>query len=91
LPDISEKARATIRGRVRLSLRLQVNASGTVDSAELEVPSSSRYFSGQAIKAAKRWQFSAPEVGGRSVESEWLVRFEFTPRATNVHPAQVSP
>jgi len=91
LPDISAKSRATIRGKVRLTLRLHVNATGTVNSAELEGPSSSRYFSGQAIKAAKRWQFSAPEVGGRSAESEWLVRFEFTPSATNVHPAQVLP
>ena len=91
LPDISGKARATIRGKVRLSVRLHVNATGTVDSAGLEGPSSSRYFSDQAIKAAKRWQFSAPEVGGRSVESQWLVRFEFTPSVTNVHPKQVSP
>jgi len=91
LPDISSKARATIQGKVRLSLRLHVNAAGTVDSAELEAPSSSKYFSEQAIKAAKRWQFSSPEVGGRSVESEWLVRFEFTPGVTNVYPAQVSP
>ncbi len=91
LPDVSEKARATIQGTVRLSLRLQVNATGTVDSAELDTPASSKYFSDQAIKAAKRWQFSAPEVGGRSVESQWLLHFEFTPGATNVRPAQVSP
>ena len=91
LPDVSEKARATIRGTVRLSLRVHVNAGGTVDSAEPEPPAASQYFTDQAIKAAKRWQFSAPEVSGRSVESEWLLRFEFTPTVTNVHPAQVSP
>ncbi|HWZ99624.1 MAG TPA: TonB family protein [Candidatus Dormibacteraeota bacterium] len=91
LPDISGKARATIQGTVRLTLRLQVNATGTVDSAELDTPSSSKYFSEQAIKAAKRWQFSAPEIDGRSVPSEWLLRFEFTPSVTNVHPTQVSP
>jgi TonB family protein len=91
LPDISGKARSTIRGKVRVSVRLRVDPTGTVDSAELEAPSSSKYFSDQAIKAAKRWQFSAPEVGGRSVRSEWIVKFEFAPSVTNVHPTQVSP
>ena len=91
LPDISGKARATIQGKVRVSLRLHVNATGTVDSAGLETPASSKYFSEQAIKAAKRWQFSAPEVNGRSAESEWVVRFEFTPSTTNVFPKQVLP
>jgi TonB family protein len=91
LPDVSEKARATIQGRVRLDVRLQVNATGTVDSAELNGPASSKYFSEQAIQAAKRWQFSAPEVDGRSVASQWLIHFEFTPTVTNVRPTQVSP
>ncbi len=91
LPDVSDKARGTIHGTVRISVRAHVNAAGTVDSAELESPSSSQYFSDQAIKAAKRWQFSAPEIGGRSVESDWLLRFEFTSGATNVHATQVSP
>jgi TonB family protein len=91
LPDISEKARGTIQGKVRLAVRVQVNATGTVDSVELDTPASSKYFSEQAIKAAKHWQFSAPEVDGRSVGSQWLLQFEFTPSATNVRPAQVSP
>lgn len=91
LPDVSDKARATIRGTVRVSVRAHVNAGGTVDSVELDSPAGSQYFSEQAIKAAKRWQFSAPEVAGRSVESDWLLRFEFTPSTTNVHATQVSP
>jgi TonB family protein len=91
LPDVSDKARGTIRGTVRISVRARVNRAGTVDSAELDSPSSSRYFSDQVIKAAKRWQFSAPEVNGRSVESEWLLHFEITPAATKVRSTQVSP
>ena len=91
LPDVSDKARGTIQGKVRISLRLHVNAAGSVDSATLEPPAGSKYFSEQSIKAAKRWQFSAPEVGGRSLESDWLLYFEFTPSVTNVHATQVSP
>ena len=91
LPDISDRARATIQGRVRLDLKLQVDPTGTVESAELNGPAGSKYFSEQALKAAKKWQFSAPEIDGRSVASQWLVHFEFTQTATNVRPTQVSP
>jgi TonB family protein len=91
LPDVSEKARGTIQGRVRVSVRIHVNAAGTVDSAELETSSSSKYFAAQAIKASKKWQFAAPELGGRSVESDWLLHFEITSTATNVTSKQVSP
>jgi eukaryotic-like serine/threonine-protein kinase len=91
LPAVSDKARGTIHGTVRISVRAHVNPGGTVDSAALDAPAGSQYFSEQAIKAAKRWQFSAPEVAGRSVESDWLLRFEFTSSVTNVHATQVSP
>ena len=91
LPEVSGKSRGTIHGRVRIAVRVHVNPAGSVDSAELDAPSGSKYFSEQAIKAAKKWQFTAPEVGGRSVESDWLLQFEITPTATNVTSKQVSP
>ena len=91
LPDVSDKARATIQGRVRISIRVHVNAAGTVDTAEVDTPSGSKYFAEQAIKAAKKWQFTAPEISGRSVESDWLLHFEITSTATNVSSKQVSP
>lgn len=91
LPDVSEKARGTIRGTVRVSVRVRVNPTGTVDNAELDSPAASQYFSELAINAAKRWQFSAPEVNGHSAASEWLLHFEFTSSATTVQPTQVSP
>jgi TonB family protein len=91
LPEVSDKARGTIHGRVRIAIRVHVNAAGSVDSAELDAPSSSQYFSEQAIKAAKKWQFTPPEIDGRSVESDWLLHFEITPTATNVTSKQVSP
>jgi TonB family protein len=91
LPDVSGKSRGTIQGRVRVSVRIHVNAAGTVDSAELDTPSSSKYIAEQAIKAAKKWQFTAPEVAGRSVASDWLLHFEITSTATNVTSKQVSP
>jgi len=91
LPEVSAKARGTIHGRVRIGVRIHVNTAGSVDSAQLDAPSSSKYFSEQAIKAAKKWQFTPPEVDGRSVESDWLLHFEITSTATKVTSKQVSP
>jgi TonB family protein len=91
LPEVSDKARGTIHGKVRIAVRVHVNPAGSVDSAELDAPSTSQYFSEQAIKAAKKWQFTPPEVDGRSVESDWLLHFEIMSTATNVTSKQVSP
>src|SRR5439155_1237364 len=75
LPDASENALATIHGVVRVGVRVQVDPTGNVAEARLDSPGPSKYFAGLALKAARRWQFTSPEVGGHSVPSEWLIRF----------------
>ena len=91
LPEISEKARETIHGRVRVGVRVHVDAAGAVTDAELDSPGPSQYFADQALKAAKRWAFTPPEVDGKSVTSEWLLHFVFTSTDTKVTPAQTTP
>ena len=91
MPDISAKARGTIQGRVRVSVRVHVDPSGNVMGAELESPGPSTYFAGQSLQAAKRWEFEAPVVDGRKVSSEWVLRFVFTSTETKVIPAQAVP
>ena len=91
LPDVSEKALATISGKVRVSVLAHVNASGNVTEADFDSPGPSQYFADLALKAVRRWEFNSPEVNGRSVPSEWQVRFEFTPSGVKVFPRQVTP
>jgi serine/threonine protein kinase len=91
LPDVPEKARATIQGRVRVSVRAHVDAAGSVSEAELDAPGPSRYFAGLAVKAARRWVFTSPEIDGRSVPSEWLIHFVFTRSDTKAFPTQSKP
>jgi TonB family protein len=91
LPDVSEKARSTIRGVVRVSVRVHVDPTGNVSEASLDSPGPSRYFADLALKAVRRWEFASPEVGGHSVPSEWLIRFHFSPSGTKVLPNQVKP
>lgn len=91
LPDIPDKALATITGKVRVIVLAHVDASGNVSDAEFENPGPSKYFADAALKAVRRWEFSSPEVGGRSIPSEWLVRFEFSSSGVQAFPTQSSP
>jgi TonB family protein len=91
LPDIPDKALATITGKVRVTVLAHVDAAGNVSDAEFENPGPSKYFADSALKAVRRWEFSSPEVGGRSIPSEWLVRFEFSASGIQAFPTQSSP
>ncbi len=72
LPAVRAEARATIRGTVRVDVKMIVNRSGQVTDAELNTPARSPFFAKLALAAARKWEF-AP--GGASTR---LVRFEFT-------------
>ncbi len=91
LPDVSEKARATIQGTVRVSVRVHVDAAGNVSDAGLDAPGPSQYFADLALNAARRWEFTPPEVAGRSAPSEWLIRFEFSQSGVKAFPTQTTP
>jgi TonB family protein len=91
LPDIAEKALNTIRGTVRVSVRVQADAAGRVTSADLDAAGPSEYFAEKALKAAKQWEFISPEAGGRSAPSGWILRFEFRRSGVKAFAKQTSP
>jgi TonB family protein len=84
LPDVPRQARDTIRGKVRVSVRVRVDPSGNVAGAKLDSPGPSRYFAQLALKAARRWKFGPAKVADRNVASEWILRFEFGKAGTTV-------
>ena len=86
LPEVSEKSRATIRGTVRINVRVQLNPDGTVSTAELANPASSQFFADLALKAARQWQFAQPassSAAGSSMPGSAVIRFDFTQTATS--------
>jgi TonB family protein len=91
LPATSEKALATISGTVRVGVKAQVDAAGNVSDVGLETPGPSRYFAEQALSAARQWVFNTPAVDGRSVPSEWLIRFEFRQSGVKASAIQSTP
>jgi TonB family protein len=91
LPEVSQKALATIHGTVRVSVLLHVDAAGNVSEAKFDSPGPSKYFADLALKAARGWEFDPPEAGGRSVPSQWRVRFQFSQSGVKTLPQQTSP
>jgi TonB family protein len=90
LPDISEKSRKTIRGTVRTVIKVRVDSSGSVTSAEI-ASGASKFFANAALEAAQLWDFAPAKVDGHSVPSEWLLHFDFTPADTKVTPLPTKP
>ena len=91
LPEISQKSRETIQGKLKVNVRVTVDPSGNVVEAVLDTPAKSKYFANQATQAARAWKFTPATVNGHEVSSEWLLRFEFERSGTNVFPAETTP
>ena len=79
IPDVPRSARETIRGTVRVSVRVIVDKEGTVLVATADDPGPSRYFERLAIQASKKWTFAPTDSEERRI---MLVRFNFTRAGT---------
>jgi TonB family protein len=90
-PDVLQSAQNSIRGTVRVNVKVNVDRSGNVEDAELESRGPSKYFARAALDAAQDWKFKPPKAGGRGVLSTWTLRFEFTRDGTTIIPTQEMP
>jgi TonB family protein len=86
IPDVPQRARQGIRGRVRVSVRLIVDKQGKVFAALVDDPGPSRYFEQLALEAAGKWMF--PPAAARS-QRLMLVRFDFTREGATAHATAV--
>ncbi|MGA8073200.1 MAG: TonB family protein [Candidatus Acidiferrales bacterium] len=87
LPDVPQKSLDTIRGTVRVGIKVSVDPSGKVTDATIDSPGPSTYFANLALDAAQKWKF-APS---RSGPSDWTLRFEFTPDGTQAFAEHSAP
>lgn len=90
-PDVSRSALRTVHGKLKVRVKVTVDSSGNVTVAKFDSRGPSRYFAERALRAAQRWTFKPPQIDGKTVPSEWLLKFEFERSGTNVHPAQTYP
>lgn len=74
IPEVSRHARDTIRGHIKIAVRVTVDSSGNVVNKVLESRGSSYYFARLAAEAAGKWKFTPADQGSR----KWLLQFEFS-------------
>jgi TonB family protein len=91
LPAVPRSALDTIRGAVRVGVRVRVDGSGKVVGVDLDSAGPSKYFANLAMKAARDWQFAPAKSGGQNTSSEWILRFEFAQDGTKVTPVEKAP
>ncbi|MFZ3264487.1 MAG: TonB family protein [Terriglobales bacterium] len=75
MPQVSAGAQRTIHGKIKVRVRVQVDAAGNVTDARLKEAGSSRYFARAALEAAKRWKFAPAHDENRRA---WTLLFGFT-------------
>ena len=82
MPQVSPNARRTIQGRIKVRVKVEVDATGNVTDATLESAGPSKYFSRIALEAARDWKFSPAQPGERSAPREWKLQFAFSRTGT---------
>ena len=70
MPQVSPSARRTIQGKIKVRVKVEVDAAGNVTEAQFESAGPSKYFSRRALEAARDWKF-APAQAGESGTREW--------------------
>lgn len=88
MPQVSPSARRTIQGKIKVRVRVGVDAAGNVSSARFESAGPSKYFSRIAMEAARQWKFS-PSNGGQT-QREWRLQFTFTRTKTDASAVPVT-
>jgi TonB family protein len=81
-PKISSSAQRTIRGKIKLRVRVHVDPSGNVTRADVVSAGPSKYFARLVMEAARQWKFiPSPQSG----ERRWMLHFDLTRRGTTAH------
>jgi outer membrane biosynthesis protein TonB len=87
IPDVPLRARRTIRGHIKVWVRVIVDQDGSVFAAVPDRTGPSKYFQRLAVEAAKKWTFPAMDTPSRRLMQ---IRFDFsrdgsTGRAVTLH------
>lgn len=82
MPDVPQSARRTIRGHLKVWVRVIVDQDGSVFAAAPDRAGPSRYFERLAVDAAKKWTFPPVDAPPRRVVQ---VRFDFSREGISGH------
>jgi serine/threonine-protein kinase len=85
-PDVPVSALRTVKGHVKVWVRVVVERDGSVFAATAERAGPSRYFERLAIEAAKQWTFPPVEADARRLVQ---IRFDFSRDGTTAHAVEL--
>jgi len=88
LPQVSSSARRTIQGKIKVRVRVDVDAAGDVSRAKIESGGPSKYFSRLALDAARGWKFSQAKAG-EAEPREWKLDFAFSRGKTEASATRI--
>jgi hypothetical protein len=75
IPDVPAGARRSVRGHIKVWVRVIVNRDGSVFAATPDRTGSSRYFERLALEAAKKWTFPPADAPSQRLVQ---IRFDFS-------------
>lgn len=62
MPAVSQSALDTVRGTIRVAVRVSIDASGAVVAVTSDEPGPSRYFERRSLEAASKWTFAPAQT-----------------------------
>jgi TonB family protein len=89
MPAPSKGARNTVQGKVRVAVKVAVDASGNVTDVTFVSHGPSEYFARLAHDAAQQWKFAPAQMDGQNVASQWVLKFAFGRKVTEVSPSRI--
>jgi serine/threonine protein kinase len=84
VPNVAPGARESMRRPVQVDVRVAVDESGRVMSAQCMTQSSGNYFARISQQAAHSWKFKPPISDGEARSSQWMLLFQFSRTRTDV-------
>ena len=89
LPNVAPGAFQSMRRPVQVDVRVSVDASGTVSSAQCVTQSRGNYWAKVSQQAAEGWKFKSPVSEGQARASYWMLLFEYNRGRADVIATQL--
>jgi TonB family protein len=89
MPKVAPSAQRTVTGKLKVRVRVNVDASGNVTNTALTTPGPSKYFARLSEEAAREWKFTPASSGEQSGNRQWSLLFAFTRSKIEASAARV--